>query len=69
MDVTVKQYLGDGIRIPCMAHLLNLIVDGATRGDAPVLRIANQQHILNNLSTQWTRYEQSKREQRKRVKC
>ncbi|CAG5039997.1 unnamed protein product [Parnassius apollo] len=42
MVAAVKQYLGDGKRIPCMAHLLNLIVDGATRDNGPVLQIANR---------------------------
>ncbi|CAG5031546.1 unnamed protein product [Parnassius apollo] len=42
MVTAVKQYLGDGKRIPCMAHLLNLIVDGATRDNGPVLQIANR---------------------------
>ena len=41
MVAAVKQYLGDGKRIPCVAHLLNLIVDGATRDIGPVLKIAN----------------------------
>lgn len=42
MVAAVKQFLGDGKRIPCMAHLLNLIVDGATKENAPVLQIANR---------------------------
>ncbi|CAG4942390.1 unnamed protein product [Parnassius apollo] len=43
MVAAVKQYLGDGKRIPCMAHLLNLIVDGATRDNGPmILQIANR---------------------------
>ncbi|XP_049310517.1 uncharacterized protein LOC115066512 [Bactrocera dorsalis] len=42
MVAAVKKFLEDGKRIPCMAHLLNLIVDGATRDNAPVLQIANR---------------------------
>ncbi|GBP41628.1 hypothetical protein EVAR_34061_1 [Eumeta japonica] len=42
MVAAVKKFLEDGKRIPCMAHLLNLIVDGATRDNAPVLEIANR---------------------------
>ncbi|CAG4947385.1 unnamed protein product [Parnassius apollo] len=42
MVAAVKQYLGDRKRIPCMAHLLNLIVDGATRDNGPFLQIANR---------------------------
>ncbi|KAM3965967.1 LOW QUALITY PROTEIN: uncharacterized protein ACR2FA_012824 [Aphomia sociella] len=42
MVAAVKQFLGYGKRIPCMAHLLNLIVDGATRDNATVLQIANR---------------------------
>lgn len=38
----VKKFLGDNKRIPCMAHLINLIVDAALTKDAPVLEIANQ---------------------------
>lgn len=38
----VKKFLGDNKRIPCMAHLINLLVDAALTKDAPVLEIANQ---------------------------
>lgn len=34
----VKKFLGDEKRIPCMAHLLNLVVDGTLK-DAPILEI------------------------------
>ncbi|CAH2088684.1 unnamed protein product [Euphydryas editha] len=36
------KFLGDNKRIPCMAHLINLIVDAALTKDASVLEIANQ---------------------------
>lgn len=39
----VKKFLGDNKRIPCLAHLINLIVDAAlTKDNAPVLEIDNQ---------------------------
>lgn len=42
MVAAVRQFLGDGKRIPCLAHKLNLIVDGATKENAAVLQIANR---------------------------
>lgn len=42
MVAAVKQFLGDGKRIPCLAHKLNLIVDGATKENASILQIANR---------------------------
>ncbi|XP_054087345.1 zinc finger BED domain-containing protein 6 isoform X2 [Zeugodacus cucurbitae] len=42
MVAAVKKFLENGKRIPCLAHLLNLIVDRATRDNAPVLQIANR---------------------------
>ncbi|XP_050339717.1 uncharacterized protein LOC126766060 [Bactrocera neohumeralis] len=42
MVAAVKKFLEDGKRIPCMAHLLSLIVDGVTRDNAPVLQISNR---------------------------
>ncbi|XP_050339090.1 uncharacterized protein LOC126765401, partial [Bactrocera neohumeralis] len=42
MVAAVKKFLEDGKKIPCIAHLLNLIVDGATRDNPPVLQIANR---------------------------
>lgn len=43
MVSAVKKFLGDNKRIPCMAHLINLIVDTAlSKYNAPVLELANQ---------------------------
>lgn len=33
MVAAVRLFLGDGRRIPCMAHLINLVVDGALKKD------------------------------------
>ncbi|CAH2991631.1 unnamed protein product [Chilo suppressalis] len=43
MVLAVKKFLGDNKRIPCMAHLINLVVDAAlTKDNSPVLELANQ---------------------------
>ncbi|CAH1107495.1 unnamed protein product [Psylliodes chrysocephalus] len=43
MVSAVKKFLGDNKRIPCMPHLINLIVDAAlSKDNAPVLELANQ---------------------------
>lgn len=38
----VKKFLGDNKRIPCMAHMLNLIVDAVLSKDKDVLELANR---------------------------
>lgn len=42
MVAAVKQFLGEGRRIPCMAHMLNLVVDGAIKENNAVVEIANR---------------------------
>ncbi|KAF7273859.1 hypothetical protein GWI33_013450 [Rhynchophorus ferrugineus] len=42
MVAAVKQFLGDAKGIPCMAHLLNLVVDDAIKESPQILEITNR---------------------------